>query len=449
MTRLPTVPRFLRSPFAQAFHSSSALLAAFLTLAFAAGWALPALAADDPQDAPDAEVIVSLREDAANGKPESKIALANVLAYGEGATDERRREAALWYRRAAEQGDAEGQFTLALWLWLGLNVEENRTEAVKWWQKAADQDRADAQFWLAGAYEEGEGGLTKDLAAAARWYRRSAEQGFDESQSSLGEMYAEGAGVPQNDREAVRWLRKAADQHCASGEHNLAVMYAAGRGVPKDEKEAVRLYLLAAEADFTVSMTALGEAYEKGRGVTKDSVCAYFWYGFAAKRGFSVGEDDRDALALKLSQFERELGEKMVAAADFKGDVLERPNCPSEKGKRAAPAPKPSAAAHAESERPVAASGTPNDMFQHPAAPGEPITIHVTNAALGDVLRTFEMISGRKILGIDDKIADLGVTLQVDDLPWETILTQVLDGKGYAWKREGEAIRIMPKPKQR
>jgi TPR repeat protein len=415
-------------------------------LAFAAGSALPVLATDD---APDAAVIASLREDAADGKPESKIALANVLAYGEGATPERQREAALWYRRAAEQGDAEGQFTLALWLWLGQNVEENRIEAVKWWQKAADQDRADAQFWLAGAYEAGEGGVPKDLAAAAKWYRRSADQGFDESQASLGQMYAEGAGVPQNDREAVRWLRKAADQHCASGEHYLAVLYAAGRGVPKDEKEAVRLYLLAAEADFTVSMTALGEAYEKGRGVTKDSVCAYFWYGFAAKRGFSVGEDDRDALALKLSKFERELGERMVAAADFKGDVLERPNCPSEKGKRDAPAPKPSAAARTESQRPVAASAASGNMFPDPVGPGEPISIHVTNADLGDVLRIFETMSGHKILGIDDKIADLKVTLQVDELPWETALTQALDGKGYAWKREGEAIRIEPKTKQR
>jgi len=406
MTRSTTVQRFLRSPFAPAFHSSSALLAALLTLAFAAGSALPALAADEPEV--DAAVLVTLREEAADGKPESKIALANVLAYGEGATDARRREAALWYRRAAEQGDAEGQFTLALWLWLGQNVDENRIEAVKWWQKAADQDRADAQFWLAGAYEAGEGGLTKDLAAAARLYRRSAEQGFDESQTSLGEMYAEGAGVPRDDREAVAWLRKAADQHTASGQHYLAVMYAAGRGVPKDEKEAARLYSLAAEGDFSVSMTALGEAYEQGRGIEKNLVCAYFWYGFAGKRGFSIGDEKRDALGVKLSAADRAEGDRLVAAADFLDGVL-----------------------------------------QHPSCPGETISIHVTNAALGDILHTFETISGFKILGVDKEVADLGVTLQFDDVPWEKALTQALDGKGYTWKREGEAIRIEPKPKQR
>jgi TPR repeat protein len=406
MIRSTTIPRFLRSRFAPACHGSSILLAALVTVAIAA--ALPAWAADDPQNAPDAGVLASLREDAADGKPESKIALANVLAYGEGANPERRREAALWYRRAAEQGDAEGQFTLALWLWLGQDVEENRIEAVKWWQKAADRDRADAQFWLAGAYEAGEGGLTKDLAAAARLYRRSAEQGFDESQTSLGEMYAEGAGVPRDDREAVAWLRKAADQHCASGEHYLAVMYAEGRGVPKDEKEAARLYGLAADKDFTVSMTALGEAYEQGRGIEKNLVCAYFWYGFAGKRGFSIGDEKRDALGFKLSVADRAEGDRLVAA----GDVLD-------------------------------------GVVQHPSCPGETLSIHVTKAALGDILRTFETISGLKILGVDDEVADLTVTLQFDDLPWEKALTQVLDGKGYVWKREGEAIRIAPKAKKR
>jgi type II secretory pathway component HofQ len=112
-------------------------------------------------------------------------------------------------------------------------------------------------------------------------------------------------------------------------------------------------------------------------------------------------------------------------------------------------APKLSAADRAEGERLVAASGIPGDMFQHRSCPGEPITIQVTNAALGDVLHMFETTTGLKVLGIDDKIAALSITLQFDDLPWEAALTQALDGKGYAWKREGEAIRIVPKAGKR
>lgn len=336
MASCASTPGFIRSRCPRTPHNASIRLTALLAFALAVGAALPMVAAPAPEDGPepDAAVLATLRSEAADGTSESKIALANVLAYGKGASPERRREAALWYRKAAEQGNADGQFTLALWLWHGQEVERDKFEAVRWWRKAADQGRSDAQFWLAGAYRSGEGGLPIDLKEAAKWYRRSAEQGFEESQSSLGEMFSKGEGLPRDDREAVRWFRKAARQNCASGQHYLAEMYAAGRGVRKNEKEAARLYLLAAEADFSVSMDALGEAYEHGRGVPKNRVCAYFWYGLAAKRGFSVGEQDRDALASKLSKSEREQGERMVAAADFKDDVIERPACPGEKLKK-------------------------------------------------------------------------------------------------------------------
>ncbi len=315
----------------RALSPRGALVPFLASLTF--GLTIAACTPPSPQAHPseDEKIVATLRADAEDGKPESKIALANVLAYGKGATPERRREAAVWYRRAAEQGNADGQFTLALWLWTGQDVSKDRTEAVGWWRKAADQGRSDAQYWLAGAYRAGEGGLPRDLAEAARWFRLSAEQDFGEAQSSLGQMYRNGEGVPRDDREAVAWLRKAAERHIASGEHYLARMYAEGRGVPRDDAEAARLHLLAAEADFTVSMTELGEAYEAGRGVSEDRVCAYFWYGFADKRGFSIGANRRDALASQLSSAERNQGDRMVAAADFEDGVIKRPRCPSEK----------------------------------------------------------------------------------------------------------------------
>ncbi|HEV7670883.1 MAG TPA: secretin and TonB N-terminal domain-containing protein [Thermoanaerobaculia bacterium] len=376
-------------------------------LAFAFVLSLPAAPPTVAQEKTP-KTLAELRAAAKSGEPQALLDLADELAFGAGSTPEREAEAALWYRRAAEKGSADGQHYLGLLLWGGQGVEKNQAEAVQWFRRAADQGQKSSQYWLASAYEFGQGGLDLDAAEAAKWYRRAADQGQPEAQSSLGEMYAAGSGVPQDDAEAVRWFRKAADQHSPSGEHSLGEMYAAGRGVPKDEKEAARLFGNAAEKDYTVSMTALGEAYEQGRGIEKNPVCAYFWYGFAAKRGFSIGEEKLDVLAAKLSTAQRAEGERMVAAADVLDGVV-----------------------------------------QHPACPGDLMTIHVTNAALGEVLRTFETMSGLKILGIDEKVADLSVTLQLEDVPWETALTQALTGTSYTWKREGEGIRIVPKPKTR
>ncbi len=405
LTTMPTLAKFAQSSFAQPTRLQRFSWRAIAAAAFALSIFAPALRADDP--APQ-KTLAELRAAAKSGKPQALLDLADELAYGADSTPEQKTESATWYRRAAEKGNADGQHHLGLLLWNGEGMAKNRVEAARWFRRAADQGQPSSQLWLGSSYEFGEGGLPVDPVEAAKWYRRAADQGNAEAQSSLGSLYAYGSGVAQDDAEAVRWFKKAADQNNASGEHSLAEMYAAGRGVAKDDKEAVRLFIRAAGKDYNASMTALGEAYELGRGIEKSSVCAYTWYGLAAKRGFAKGEEKRDSLAPKLSAADRAEGERLVAA-----------------------------------------SGIPGEMFQHRSCPGEPITIHVTNAALGDVLHTFETISGLKILGIDKKVADLGVALQVDDIPWETALTQVLGGKGYAWKREGDAIRIAPKPKKR
>ena len=84
--------------------------------------------------------------------------------------------AGLWYRLAAEQGDAAAQNKLGFMYANGEGVPEDATEAVRWYRLAAEQGDAIAQFNLGFMYANGEG-VPKDAAAAARWYRLAAEQG--------------------------------------------------------------------------------------------------------------------------------------------------------------------------------------------------------------------------------------------------------------------------------
>jgi len=58
-------------------------------------------------------------------------------------------EAVKWYRKAADQGDATGQYNLG-WMYAnGRGVPQDDAEAVKWYRKAADQGDARAQSALA------------------------------------------------------------------------------------------------------------------------------------------------------------------------------------------------------------------------------------------------------------------------------------------------------------
>ncbi len=210
-------------------------------------------------------------------------------------------------RKAAAQGDANAQYRLGLVYagagarWTGPNrygVLQNFEEAVFWWKKAADQGNDEAQFSLGKAHAEGEG-VPQDYAEAVRWWKKAADQGNDEAQFRLGVAYAKGEGVPQDYAEAARWYRKAADQggveaHAmvgsfayakASADVMLAVAYTKGEGVPQDFEEAFRWWKEAADQGHVLAQTRLGVSYAKGEGVPQDYPEAVLWWKKAADQG--------------------------------------------------------------------------------------------------------------------------------------------------------------------
>ena len=80
-----------------------------------------------------------------------------------------------------------------------------------WYRKAADQGNAQAQFNLGIMYHGGQG-VAQDFKAAMVWYRKAADQGHAKAQCALGIMYADGHGVQQNLPTALIWVEKAAAQ---------------------------------------------------------------------------------------------------------------------------------------------------------------------------------------------------------------------------------------------
>ena len=164
-----------------------------------------------------------------------------------------------WYRKAAEQGDADAQNSLAMCYYMGQGVAKDAAEAVKWYRKAAEQNSAIAQCSLGYAYQNGEG-VSKDPSEAMKWYRKAAEQGLAEAQYNLGVYYDNGAGVTKDEAEAVNWYRKAAEQGDAVAQGSLAMCYYRGQGVTKDDVEAMKWFLLAAAQGDKQSSEQLAKA---------------------------------------------------------------------------------------------------------------------------------------------------------------------------------------------
>jgi hypothetical protein len=138
--------------------------------------------------------------------------------YGQG-VNQNYEEAAKWYRLAADQGNADGQYRLGLIYAIGQGVKQNYEEAAKWYRLAAEQGNSDAQYLLGILYAVGQG-IEKDLKEAAKWYHRAAEQGNSNAQYELGMMYAEGKGVELDFKKAEKLFSQAAAQGHADAKSN-------------------------------------------------------------------------------------------------------------------------------------------------------------------------------------------------------------------------------------
>jgi TPR repeat protein len=85
-------------------------------------------------------------------------------------------EAAAWYRRAAEQGDASAQNNLGVMYASGEGVPHDDEQAVHWYRLAAEQGHALAQYNLGGMYNSGRG-VARDTVRSYMWLLLAADAG--------------------------------------------------------------------------------------------------------------------------------------------------------------------------------------------------------------------------------------------------------------------------------
>ena len=90
----------------------------------------------------------------------------------------------------------------------GNGVPRDDREAAAWYRQAAERGHAAAQFNLGVRHGQGRGVDVSD-SLAAWWYRQAADQGHAAAQFNLGIRYAHGDGVPQDLVEAYWWVHLA------------------------------------------------------------------------------------------------------------------------------------------------------------------------------------------------------------------------------------------------
>lgn len=219
-----------------------------------------------------------LRQQALAGDVEKQLLLADDYLFGRNRPGNQSL-AAYWYRRAAEQGSAAGEYNLGCCYEYGWGVEKCRHQALALYSRAAERGLAAAavrraRLIYSGIPEEELGerrfeALPPDRKAGLQELRRAGDAGFAPAKLELALLLFDD---PALRREHTEEIGKLAREAAGAPDATVAakLFYARclrhGIGMTPDPARALQLYREAAEHGDPSGMAAFGRMLEFGMG---------------------------------------------------------------------------------------------------------------------------------------------------------------------------------------
>ena len=121
----------------------------------------------------------------------------------------------------------------------GQGVSADKSLAFLWMRRAAEQGDPEGQAALGDMYGAGSG-VTKNPEQAARWHQQAAAQGHPGAQFAYGQACATGSGVDRNVTQALKWLTLAVNAgYGAAADEALSALK--GKATPGEITEGTKL----------------------------------------------------------------------------------------------------------------------------------------------------------------------------------------------------------------
>ncbi|CAF4169035.1 unnamed protein product, partial [Rotaria sordida] len=204
-----------------------------------------------------------------------------------------------------------------------INVKQDYEQAAKYFAKAANQGNAEGMYNLARLTDRGLG-VKKDHNLAQRLFEQTAAQppqhplleefpnnGGALAEHALGLRYAEDVVVHKNLLCAAYWYQRAVNHGCGEAANNLAIMYEDGIAVDKNLDKAQQLYEMSARKENSPAMLSLAHLW-----LDKNELqMAKIWYDRACEAGSIPAQASRDV-------FEKKLREKQQSINQCSSDEL-------------------------------------------------------------------------------------------------------------------------------
>jgi TPR repeat protein len=163
----------------------------------------------------DEKAVTWFRKAAEAGNARGMYMLSSQLSEGKGVAIDIN-GADVWLRNAAEGGFESAMKELAS----NADRSGNYEETLKWYRRLAEQGNAEGLYWVGSFYHDGKGGVPKNSEEAVAWWRKAADAGGTVgipglygtyAMYKLGCSYENGEGVAASHEQAINWWRKAAE----------------------------------------------------------------------------------------------------------------------------------------------------------------------------------------------------------------------------------------------
>jgi len=256
----------------------------------------------------------------------SLILIAGLPAWVPGKESPAKADPVEALKAKAKAGDSQAQVELGGFYLRGSHgVKKDMAEAVKWFRKSAEQGNAQGQAYFGYAYLQG-WTVQKDGVEAAKWFKKSAEQGFPMGQLCLAGLYEAGIGVEKNLVEAAKLYRLAAEQRDPEAEYHLGVMLANGKGIDKSSEEAAKWFRKAAEQGWMSNARASYGAADPTEALAWLYVARSINNDAPQPNSTKQAEPKQDVILQRIITLEKRLGDKSVLAAkqrakDIQADI--------------------------------------------------------------------------------------------------------------------------------
>jgi TPR repeat protein len=173
------------------------------------------------------------------------------------------------YVKLANKGDAYAQVQIGAMHFNGWGTKANKKEAATWYRKAAEQGNLAAINNLAGLLLKGAEGVPINAAEGIRWYEKcNNEHSSCFADHAYIYVYPRDSGVQVDYAKAARLFKRGVDLEIrdpkdlgviddkARSETGLAYLYEEGHGVEKNCDEAKRLFILSSTRNAPITSNA-------------------------------------------------------------------------------------------------------------------------------------------------------------------------------------------------